>query len=200
MDTTVTKFLGDYDITIIEFLDTVMPKYLNDNDISVTKFLDRSIGQFLSANDITVTKFLEDKDDNDISVTKFLQDSENYFPVHHSQRRYYKPDRRFAHDPDFREHTRGWEADLHHSPRHYEAAEYYHGYEHAPTVYPGELYHHQDYEHARTVYPVEHHDDHHGYERARTVYPTEHHAPYGGYGNPHHMNRSEAPDQKKDKK
>lgn len=43
LDTTVTKFLGDYDITIIEFLDTVAPKYLDDNEISVTKFLDRSI-------------------------------------------------------------------------------------------------------------------------------------------------------------
>ena len=82
LDTTVTKFLGDYDITIIEFLDTVLPKYLADNDISVTKFLDHSIGEFLESNDITVTKFLDDNDisvtkflagDNDISVTKFLK-------------------------------------------------------------------------------------------------------------------------------
>ena len=83
LDTTVTKFLGDYDITIIEFLDTVLPKYLEDNDISVTKFLDRSIGQFLDLNDISVTKFLED--DNDISVTKFLVDTavSNFpLPVH----------------------------------------------------------------------------------------------------------------------
>ena len=28
LDTTVTKFLGDHDITIIEFLDSVLPKYL----------------------------------------------------------------------------------------------------------------------------------------------------------------------------
>ena len=40
LDTTVTKFLGDYEITIIEFLDNVLPAYLEENDISVTKFLD----------------------------------------------------------------------------------------------------------------------------------------------------------------
>ena len=78
MDTAVTKFLGDYDITIIEFLDTVLPKYLEDNDISVTKFLDSSIDQFLDANDISVTKFLDERntlDNGDISVTKFLTDT-----------------------------------------------------------------------------------------------------------------------------
>ena len=78
LDTTVTKFLGDYDITIIEFLDTVLPKYLEDNDISVTKFLDSSIDQFLDANDISVTKFLDERnslDNGDISVTKFLTDT-----------------------------------------------------------------------------------------------------------------------------
>lgn len=78
----MTKFLGDYEITIIEFLDTVMPKYLEDNDISVTKFLDSSIADFLEKNDISVTKFLDDKLDNDISVTKFLSDTTvTNFPV-----------------------------------------------------------------------------------------------------------------------
>ena len=70
----MTKFLGDYDITIIEFLDQVLPEYLKENDISVTKFLDSSIGTFLNANDITVTKFMEEKN-GDISVTKFLTDT-----------------------------------------------------------------------------------------------------------------------------
>ena len=137
-----------------------MPKYLGDNDISVTKFLDRSVGKFLSANDITVTKFLEDKDDNDISVTKFLQDSENYFPVHHSQRAYYMPpNRRYDHDPDL-----GWDTDQHH-------------------YYPKESYFQYDHEHARSVYPREYLDNPHYYDRATTVYPPD-------YTKPHQMNKT----------
>ena len=145
-----------------------MPKYLGDNDISVTKFLDRSIGKFLSANDITVTKFLEDKDENDISVTKFLQDSENYFPIHPAQRRYY-------YTPD-RPYDLGWDDDLHHTP-HY---------------YPGDHYPYHDIEHARTVYPYEYHPPKHDvYERAKTVYPKKHPAPPpSGHSNDHYVNRS----------
>ena len=53
LDTTVTKFLGDHEITIIEFLNTVMPKYLEQkNDITVTKFLDKQIDQFLQNNSL----------------------------------------------------------------------------------------------------------------------------------------------------
>ena len=78
LDTTVTKFLGDSDITIIEFLDTVLPDALDQNDISVTKFLDRQIGQFLVDNDISVTKFLQEAD-NEISITKFLQNNQRYY-------------------------------------------------------------------------------------------------------------------------
>ena len=53
LDTTVTKFLGDHDITIIEFLDSVLPKYLEQkNDITVTKFLDKQIDQFLHENSL----------------------------------------------------------------------------------------------------------------------------------------------------
>ena len=47
LDTTVTKFLDENQMTIIEFLDTVMPKYLEENDISVTKFLDTTVTKFL---------------------------------------------------------------------------------------------------------------------------------------------------------
>ena len=79
----VAKFLGDYDITIIEFLNQVLPETLQeDNDISVTKFLDRQIGHFLADNEISVTKFLEsressyDNSNNEISITKFLSSSD----------------------------------------------------------------------------------------------------------------------------
>ena len=111
LDTTVTKFLGDYDITIIEFLDQVLPEYLKENDISVTKFLDSSIGQFLSANDITVTKFLEE--DNDISVTKFLTDTAvSNYPVHHrgAPIEHHPRDNYFGAD----DHHPTWDDDLHH--------------------------------------------------------------------------------------
>ena len=47
LETSVTKFLQDYNVTIIEFLDSVLPTYLDSNDISVTKFLDETIAQFL---------------------------------------------------------------------------------------------------------------------------------------------------------
>ena len=59
LESTVTKFLDDNEITIIEFLNSVLPTYLEENDISVTKFLDRSVADFLASNDISVTKFLE---------------------------------------------------------------------------------------------------------------------------------------------
>ena len=73
LDTTVTKFLDDYNITIIEFLDTVLPETIREqNDISVTKFLDRQIGNFLMDNEISITKFLAADTDNEISITKFL--------------------------------------------------------------------------------------------------------------------------------
>ena len=73
LDTTVTKFLDQNEITIIEFLDTLLPQYLEENDISVTKFLDA-----------TITKFLEQQAD-DISVTKFLA----FDDQHHGAPDYY---------------------------------------------------------------------------------------------------------------
>ena len=93
----MTKFLSDYDITIIEFQDSVLPEALEQNDISVTKFLDRQIGQFILDNDISVTKFL---DDNDISVTKFLAD--DYGRTQHH-----------------REHAGSWDEDLDHHQGHF---------------------------------------------------------------------------------
>ena len=71
LDTTVTKFLEDNDISVTKFLyqrsnDTTVTKFMNaSNDVTVTKFMDSAMSQYL---DTTVTKFLE----NDISVTKFL--------------------------------------------------------------------------------------------------------------------------------
>ena len=177
LDTTVTKFLGDYDITIIEFLDTVLPKYLEDNDISVTKFLDRSIGQFLSANDISVTKFLDETnslEDNEISITKFLTDtSVSNFPI--LPRRYSDNSKPTALTPrkeptrrDNSEYGGSWDDDL-----------LYRGGEHLRSDSPESL--HKHFEHARTVYPM-HHENPHAYRREhpRTVYPDgyeyEHHA------------------------
>ena len=60
LDSTVTNFMLDYDITIIEFLDSVVPKYLESNDITVTKFLDAVVDNFVDSNDISVTKFMDD--------------------------------------------------------------------------------------------------------------------------------------------
>ena len=51
LDTTVTKFLNNdisvtkfleksNDVTVTKFLDTTVTKFLDDNDISVTKFLE----------------------------------------------------------------------------------------------------------------------------------------------------------------
>lgn len=64
LDTTVTKFLqNDISVTkflsqaneetITKFLDTTVTKFLSDNDISVTKFLVQK------PDDISVTKFLD---------------------------------------------------------------------------------------------------------------------------------------------
>ena len=76
LDSTVTNFMLDYDITIIEFLDSIVPKYLDSNDITVTKFLDAVVDNFLQSNDITVTKFMDEiVDENDLAVTKFLADT-----------------------------------------------------------------------------------------------------------------------------
>ena len=46
LDSAVAKYLGDYDITIIEFLDQILPENLAANDISVTKFLDDQIAKY----------------------------------------------------------------------------------------------------------------------------------------------------------
>ncbi len=40
-------------------METSLTKFLDDNDISVTKFLDNVVSKFLASNDITVTKFLQ---------------------------------------------------------------------------------------------------------------------------------------------
>ena len=158
LDTTVTKFLGDYDITIIEFLDTVLPKYLEDNDISVTKFLDSSVGQFLDANDISVTKFLNDEADNDISVTKFLTDTAvSNFPLFGHREHQPAPL-----TPRKEPHNSSWEEDLmrHERPDRREYPEH-RPFEYARTVYPHEDRRespesmHRLHEHARTVYPHE---------------------------------------------
>ena len=172
LDTTVTKFLGDYDITIIEFLDTVLPKYLEDNDISVTKFLDSSIDQFLDANDISVTKFLDERntlDNGDISVTKFLTDTAvSNFPLFGPQapnRRPPHPDRRPPPAPPL---VRKDPLSPHNKPK--QQADGMRG-----GSWDDDLMH--DYgPHVRTVYP---HGDVYGrapwyeYERARTVYPAD---------------------------
>ena len=160
LDTTVTKFLGDYEITIIEFLDTVMPKYLEENDISVTKFLDRSIGEFLEANDVSVTKFMDNNDisvtkfmegENDISVTKFLEDTavSNYLGREHNRGRYehessndmYEPRHAPRHEP--RHDASGYP--VHHDRYAYERR----GPHHAERSHMGqgmEYQHHSDWD------------------------------------------------------
>ena len=77
LETSITKFLQDYNVTIIEFLDSTASQYLKANDISTTKFLDAVLDNYLKENDISVTKFME-AEDNDISVTKFM-DSDPYY-------------------------------------------------------------------------------------------------------------------------
>ena len=71
-DITVTKFLErSNDVTVTKFLDTTVTKFLDDNDISVTKFLNQK------PDDISVTKFLDSIDFasmNDASTpTKYLE-------------------------------------------------------------------------------------------------------------------------------
>ena len=60
LDSSVSHFMLDHDITIIEFLDSVTPKYLESNDITTTKFLDAVLDNFREQNDISVTKFMDD--------------------------------------------------------------------------------------------------------------------------------------------
>ena len=60
LDSSVSHFMLDNDITIIEFLDSVTPKYLESNDITTTKFLDAVLDNFREQNDISVTKFMDD--------------------------------------------------------------------------------------------------------------------------------------------
>lgn len=188
LDTTVTKFLGDYDITIIEFLNTVLPKYLEDNDISVTKFLDKSVGSFLEQNDITVTKFM---DDNDISVTKFLKTDtavSNYpfkegdghtrrhaQPLHHDTEYHHMPgydthlpegshrayDRPAEH---YSRHGADWEDDLYYGGRRHEGGRHY---------FEGGDHHHE-MEHARTVYPHDYPHTPHGDYRYDAEHVREH--------------------------
>lgn len=150
----MTKFLGDYEITIIEFLNTVAPKYLQDNDISVTKFLDRTVAEFLNANDITVTKFLAqrandvtvtkflgstgrflDTDlENEISVTKFLTDTAVVDPRQLQKEREARAYRTEPHDDDYHHYEEeGWHygQPVHHrEPEHYYGG-YEHPYEHS---------------------------------------------------------------------
>ncbi len=177
LDTTVTKFLGDYDITIIEFLNTVLPKYLEDNDISVTKFLNHSVGEFLESNDITVTKFLDDNDisvtkflgENDISVTKFLKEDTavSNYPF---GREHVSPRHEEFHDNEYdsnrprhayyRPYEGEWDDDLYYGDRrhHYEGGEHHRALEHARTVYPHDYPHnpHGDYRYDSAEHIREH--------------------------------------------
>ena len=144
LDTTVTKFLGDYEITIIEFLNSVAPKYLEENDISVTKFLDRSIAQFLEENDISVTKFLNDHQlDNDVSVTKFLTDTavSNVQPGQKRPNHHEKPTANNSEDNEYYSHYTG----------HYDHYDPYH-----PRYYA------DDWHYRRPAYGYE---EHHYYPR-----------------------------------
>lgn len=64
----MTKFLSEASPeSISHFLDTTVTKFLADNDISVTKFLDSQQEQ-VDKNDISVTKFL-----NEYVIANFLE-------------------------------------------------------------------------------------------------------------------------------
>ena len=184
LDTTVTKFLGDYDITIIEFLNTVLPKYLEDNDISVTKFLNHSVGEFLESNDITVTKFL---DENDISVTKFL--GENDISV----TKFLKTDTAVSNYPFGREHVSPSHDEHHdneyasHRPRHahYMPDEERRSYDHRYMPEHSRIQGEWDddlYYGDRKRHHYEGGEHHRATEHARTVYPHDYpHTPHGDY-------------------